>query len=277
LAEAGFVEGRNVAIEHRWDEDHPEPRPALLADLVHRQVAVIVVNTTGSAAMAKAATTTIPIVFAGGGDPIAFGLVASFNRPGGNVTGVAALTGDIAGKRLGLLHEMVPSAATIAMLAGTGVDQFTQTEKEGAQSAARALGVRMLMLEVASGNEIEAAFATLVAGQAGALLVSGNFIFAAQKARDQIISLATRHAIPAMFVSDAPVSAGALSSYGPDQVDVFLQMGRYAGRILKGEKPADLPVIQPTRFEFVINLKTAKTLGLTIPPGVLAIADRVIE
>jgi putative ABC transport system substrate-binding protein len=277
LGEVGFVEGRNVAIELRWDEDHQERRPALAADLVHRPVAVIVVNATGFAAVAKAATTTIPIVFVAGGDPIEFGLVASFNRPGGNVTGVAMLDTDIAAKRLGLLHEMVPSASTIAMLVSAPESQFTQAETKGAQSAARALGVHMLVLNAASGNDIEAAFATLVARQAGALLVSGNALFVPPAAGDQIISLATRHAIPTMFIGSESAAAGAFSSYGPDRADGWLQAGRYAGRILKGEKPADLPVIQPTKFEFVINLKTAKTLGLTIPPGVLAIADRVIE
>jgi putative ABC transport system substrate-binding protein len=277
LAEAGFVERRNVAIEHRWDEDHEERRPALAADLVRRKVAVIVVNTTNFAAVAKAATTTIPIVFLAGGDPIEFGLVASFNRPGGNVTGVAMLDTDIAAKRLGLLHEMLPSASTIAMLVGELPSQFTRAEMNGAQSAARALGVHMLVLNAASGNEIEGAFATLVARQAGALLVSGNAMFGRPGAGDQIISLAARHAIPTMFTGSGLVAAGALSSYGPDRPDGFLQAGRYVGRILKGEKPADLPVVQPTRFEFVINLQTAKRLGLTIPPGVLAIADRVIE
>src|SRR5262249_2097927 len=177
LSEAGFVEGRNVTIEHRWDEFHQERRPALAADLVRRQVAVIVANTTLLAVVAKAATTTIPIVFIAGGDPIEFGLVASFNRPGGNLTGVAILAPDMTPTRLGLLHEMVPSAASFAMLAGPPQAQFTQAETKGARSAARALGARMLVLNVASGSEIEAAFATLVARQAGALLVSGNLMF----------------------------------------------------------------------------------------------------
>jgi putative ABC transport system substrate-binding protein len=277
LAEAGFVEGRNFIIEHRWDEAHHDRRPALAADLVRRQVAVIIVETTDFAAVAKAATTTVPIVFLAGGDPVESGLVASFNRPGGNLTGVAVLSTEIAAKRLGLLHEMVPSAATIAMLVGPPEERFTQDETKSAQSSARALGVRLLVLNVASGSEVEAAFATLVARQAGALLVSRNTLFAVQDASEKIIALATRHAIPTMFFESALAAAGALSSYGSDLVDVSLQVGRYTGRILKGEKPEALPVVQPTRFEFVINLQTAKTLGLTIPPGVLAIADRVIE
>jgi ABC-type uncharacterized transport system substrate-binding protein len=276
LAEIGYVEGRNVAIEHRSAEGHQDRRRALAADMVRRQVAVIVTDTTGFAVVAKATTHTIPIVFAtAGGDPIEFGLVASLNRPGGNVTGVALLGIEITGKRLELLRKLVPAAGLIAALVGTAGAQFTQNEIRDLQSAARVLGVRVLILNVATQSDMVAAFATIVDQQAGALLLSANIVF--QRERDQIISLAARHAIPTMFWDSASAAAGALSSYGPDFASAYHQAGLYAGRILKGEKPADLPVVQPTKFELVINLKTAKMLDLTEPPTLLALADRVIE
>jgi putative tryptophan/tyrosine transport system substrate-binding protein len=274
LNQAGFIEGRNLTIEYRWAEGHLDRRPALAADLVQRQVSVIVATGTVFAAFAKAATQTIPIVFIAGGDPVEFGLSASFNRPTGNLTGVHAFSAETATKRLQLLHEMVPSAETIAMLAGSS-SQFGQAETKDLQRAAEILGVRLLILSSQTLSEIEAAFATAVKQQAGALLISAGTLFFT--ARSQIISLANIHAIPTMFSEGASVVAGGLSSYGADFADMIYQAGLYAGRILKGEKPGDLPVLQQNKFEFVINLKNAKTLGLTIPPTVLAISDRVIE
>jgi len=276
LAEVGYAEGRNVAIEHRWAEGHAERRAALAADLVARQVAVIVVDTTVFAQIAKAATQTIPIVFAGAGaDPVEFGLVASFNRPGGNVTGVALQAIDIAGKRLELLRKLVPAAALIGAFVSNANSQFTQNETTELQSAARVLGERLLILNVATGSDVAAAFSVLIEQRAGALLLSANNLF--QQARGQIISLAAHHAMPTMFWDSMSAAAGALSSYGPNIASAYHQTGLYAGRILKGEKPADLPVVQPTKFALAINLKTAKTLGLTIPPNLLALADEVIE
>jgi len=276
LAEVGYAEGRNVAIEHRWAEGHAERRPALAADLVARQVAVIVVDTTGFAQIAKAATQTIPIVFAGAGaDPVEFGLVASLNRPGGNVTGVALQGIDITGKRLDLLRKLVPSAGLIGAFVGEANTQFTRNETRELQSAARVLGERLLILNVATESDVAAAFSVLIKQRAGALLISANNVF--RRARGQIISLAARHALPTMFWDSESVAAGALSSYGPDIGIAFRQAGLYAGRILKGEKPADLPVVQPTKFTLVINLKTAKILNLSVPPTLLALADEVIE
>jgi putative ABC transport system substrate-binding protein len=274
LNEAGFIEGRNLTIEYRWAEGHLERRSALAADLVQRQVSVIVATGTVFAAFAKAATQTIPIVFIAGGDPVEFGLSASFNRPTGNLTGVHAFGTEAATKRLQLLHEMVPSVETIAMLAGPN-SQYAQAETKDLQRAAEILGVRLLILSAPTPSEIEPAFMAAVKQQAGALLLSSGTLFFT--ARQQIISLANIHAIPTMFAEGASVAAGGLSSYGADFADVIYQAGRYAGRILKGEKPVDLPILQASKFEFLINLKTAKTLGLTIPPTVLAVSDRVID
>jgi putative ABC transport system substrate-binding protein len=275
LSEMGFGEGRNVAVEHRWAEGHVDRQAALAADLVRRGVAVIVADSTISARFVKDATQTIPIVFVAGGNPVEFGLVASFNRPGGNLTGITLLGPDLSAKRLELLHKLAPAAASIAILAGRADSQYTKAETRDWQSAARFLGVRVQVYNVENRNEIPAAFATLIEQQAGAVLTTSNFVF--RDAPDQIITLAARHAIPTMFFDSAPVMAGALSSYGPDYVDAYYQAGRYAGRILKGEKPADLPVMQPTKFEFVINLRTAKALGLTLPETLLATADEVIQ
>jgi putative ABC transport system substrate-binding protein len=271
----GFGEGRNVAVEHRWAEGHADRWAALATDLIRRQVAVIVADATLFARAAKDATQTIPIVFIAGGDPVKFGLVASFNRPGGNLTGVTVLGPDLSAKRLELLHKMVPASPLIAILAGGAGDDYTEAETRDLQSAARILGVRVQVYNVGNENQIPEAFAALVEQQAGAVLMTSNFIF--RDAPDQIVSLAARHGTPTMFYTSAPVAAGALSSYGPDFVDAYYQAGLYAGRILKGEKPADLPVMQPTKFEFTINLKTAKALGLTIPETLLATADEVIQ
>jgi putative ABC transport system substrate-binding protein len=275
LSEMGFGEGRNVAIEHRWTEGQIDRRPALAADLVRRQVAIIVADSTDTARVVKDATQTIPVVFMAGGNPVEFGLVASFNRPGGNLTGIALLGPDLSAKRLELLHKMVPAAASIAILAGPAGRQYTEAETSDLQSAARVLGVRVQVYNLGSKNEIAAAFARLIEQKAGAVLMTSNLIF--RDARDQIISLAARHAIPTMFYDSEPVAAGALSSYGPDYVDAYYQAGLYTGRILKGEKPAYLPVLQPTKFEFALNSNTAKALGLTIPETLLATADVLIQ
>jgi putative tryptophan/tyrosine transport system substrate-binding protein len=223
----------------------------------------------------KAATQTIPVVFAMAADPVANGLVASLNRPGGNLTGVALLGAESAGKRLELLHKLVPAADPIAVFEGNQNTDLARVESRGLQSAARVLGLRLLVFNIRTENEITGVFATLVEQHAGAVFVGANGLFAS--ARAQIISLAGRHAIPTAFFDRGPVADGGLLGYSPDTVDAFRQVGVYAGRILKGEKPADLPVMQPTRFNFVINLKTARTLGLDIPPSLLAIADEVIE
>ena len=270
LAEIGFAEGRNVVIEHRWPKGDA---PALAAELVRRQVAVIVVITTALTAVAEAATQTLPIVFLTGGDPVASRLVASLNRPQ-NATGVGFQLAEITAKRLEMLHRLVPAAETIAFLSRENTP-CARGEARDLQSAARILGVRLLSLNAGTESEIEAAFATVVERHVGALLISSGATFIG--APTPIISLAARHAIPTLFAYNDSVAAGGLSSYGPDLAEGFRQAGLYAGRILKGVKPSDLPVVQPTKFDLVINLKTAKALGLTIPPTVLALADEVIE
>ncbi len=276
LAEIGFVEGRNVTMEHLWDEGDYDRRPALAADLVRRRVSVIVTDTTVAAAVAKAATRTIPIVFAmAGGNPVEFGIVESLNRPGGNVTGIAMLGIDVTSKRLQLMSRLVPSAGLIAAFVGPKGRQFTEAETRDLQSAARVLGVPVLILNVETESGIAAAFETITAQKAGALLLSVSVRF--QQAREHIIALAAQHMMPTMFWDDVAVAAGALASYGPDFPAGYHQAGLYVGRILKGEKPADLPVVQPTKFVFAINLNTAKALGLTIPETLLATADEVIQ
>jgi putative tryptophan/tyrosine transport system substrate-binding protein len=245
LSEAGFVEGRNVAIEHLWAEGHEERRPALAADLVRRQVSVIVTDTTLLTAVAKAATRTIPIVFAmAGGDPVKFGIVESLNRPGGNVTGVANLGIDVTSKRLQLISQLVPSARLIAALVGPKGHPFFEAETRDLQSAAHTLGLPMLILNVGTESDLAPAFETLTAQRAGALLLSVGIFF--QQTRKQIIALAEHHMMPTMFWDDAAVAAGGLASYGPDFESTYHQAGLYVARILKGEKPADLPVFQAT-------------------------------
>ena len=273
LKETGYVEGQNVAIEYRSFEGQTDRLPLLVADLLRRQVAVIVANTP-SALAAKAATTTVPIVFVTGGDPVREGLVASLNRPGGNVTGISFITAELGAKQLGLLRELRPGAAPIAVL----VDPkwpLTKPFVSELRAAALAVGQQLIVLDVSSDREIETAFTTLV--QRGAVALHAGIGAFLISQREQIVALAARHRIPAISPYREVAAAGGLMSYGPSITDAHRQASIYAGRILKGEKPGDLPVILATKFEFVINLKTANALGLTIPPGVLAIADEVIE
>ena len=275
LNETGYVEGQNLVIEYRWAEGHYDRLPALAADLVGNKVDVIV--TTGglhAVRAAKNATSTIPIVFEIGGDPVEEGLVASLARPGGNLTGITFLTDQLIPKRLELLRELVPQAGVVAMLVNPN-NANIEREMRTAQEAARAKGVQLPILKASTESEIDAAFASLVQRQAGALVVEADAFFARQ--RDQLVALAARHAVPSIYWFPEFVTAGGLISYGPSLTSVYRQIGIYAGKILKGAKPADLPVVQPTTFELAINLTTAKALGLTIPPLVLARADEVIE
>ena len=273
LKETGFIEGQNVAVEYHSAEGHPDRLRALAADLIRRPVAVIAAN--GIAALAaKAATTTVPIVFATGGDPVAQRLVASFNRPGGNITGVSFFAGVLGAKRLELLRQLVPKATTIAMLMIPNSPN-TEAERRDVQAAAQAIGQQLIILDVSSDRDIEAAFATFVQHGAGALLVgAGTFTFSH---RERIVALAARHALPANYSSREAALVGGLMGYAGDQRGAYHQVGIYAGRILKGEKPGELPIQQSTKFELVINLKTAKTLGVEVPPTLLALADEVIE
>jgi len=271
LGEAGFAEGRNVAIEYRWAEGHYERLPALIADLVQRKVSVIAATGTPSAVAAKTATATIPIVFETGSDPVELGLVASLSRPGGNLTGVANFTVELGSKQLGLLHELVPRATTIAALFNPN---FTGTEKllRDAEAVARVLGLQLVVLKASTEEEIETVFATVAAG---ALLVGIDTFFTAR--RDQIIALAARNKLPAIYGLRDFVVSGGLMSYGTDFADAYHQAGIYTGRILRGEKPADLPVQRSTKFEFVINFKTAKALGIEVPNSMQLLATEVIE
>jgi putative ABC transport system substrate-binding protein len=274
LKEAGFVEDQNVAIEYRWDEGQTDRLPLLAADLLGRQVALIVGFNTPAALAAKAATTTVPIVFGSGGDPVQLGLVASLNRPGGNVTGVSFITMELGAKRLGLLRELRPGATRIATLVDP---KWPPTERfvSDVRAAASASGQQIEVLYVGSEREFESAFRTLVQRGAGAL-VSGTGGFLVTHA-ERIVALAARHRIPAIYGEREAVVAGGLMSYAPSIPDAYRQVGIYAGRILKGEKPRDLPVMLTTKFELVINLNTAKALGLIVPSSLLAIADEVIE
>lgn len=276
LAEAGFVEGHNVAIEYRWLEGHYDRVQEMVADLVRRRVAVIAIpNTTGAALAAKAATQTIPIVFNIGSDPVAMGLVASLSRPGNNVTGVAMLQTAVTAKRVELLHELVPTATSIGMLVNPGNPGFAQADAKEAQQAARSLGVNLLVLNANNSNEIDAAFAALVQQQAGALLISGDVFYISRT--DQLVALAARYAVPTIYAYLEQGAAGALMCYGAGLAFTQRTVGVYTGRILKGEKPADLPIQQVTKLQLVINMKTAKVLGLTFPLSLLARADEVIE
>jgi putative ABC transport system substrate-binding protein len=274
LKEAGYVEGQNVHIAFRWAEGRYDQLAALAAELVQSHVAVIAA--TGglpSAVAAKAATATIPIAFIGS-DPVRSGLVASLNRPGGNLTGVSPLSALLEAKRLELLHELVPTAAVIGVLLNPSYTDVDFQSKD-IEEAARTLGLQLRVVDASSERDIDAAFASLVQQRAGALLVQGDPFFNSR--REQIVALAARHALPAMYGGLEDAAAGGLMSYAPSFTDAYRLVGAYTGRLLKGEKPADLPIIQSTKFEFVINLKTARDLGLALPAGVLARADEVIE
>jgi putative ABC transport system substrate-binding protein len=276
LNDAGFVEGRNVAIEYRWADNQLQRLPALLADLVSRRVAVIfVTGGVGAVPAAKALTQTIPIVFTTGSDPVATGLVASLNRPGSNVTGVTQFSGVLGGKRLELLHEAIPTVTKIALLVYPVNQIGAVLDTEDAQAAAHRLGLEVITLSVSTEDEIDQAFAKAVQMQAGAVFLGSDAFFSSR--REQIARLALRNSMPTMSANRDGVAAGELMGYDASSADVYRQAGVYVGRILKGAKPADLPVMLPTRFDLVINLKTAKALGLTIPESFLLRADEVIE
>lgn len=275
LKDSGYVEGRNVMIEYRSADGQTDRLLTLAGDLVDRRVVVIVATGGTAAALAAyAATTTIPIVFASGADPVTSGLVISLNRPGGNATGVHVFQQILEGKRLGLLHELVPAAALITVLLNPTNANF-QTQLRGVQEAARVAGLQLNILSASSERDIDAAFATVTESHAGALLVGSDPLFASRL--NQIVALAARRVIPAIYEGRDFATAGGLASYGTSLADAYRQVGIYTARILKGEKPADLPVVQPTKFEFVINLKTAAVLGLDVPTGLLAGADEIIE
>ena len=273
LSETGYVAGQNVAIEYRWADGRYDRLPALAADLVGRKVDLIAADGIPAALAAKTATSTIPIVF-GVGDPVDLGLVASLARPGGNLTGVSTMAPELSPKRLELLSELVPQVGVIALLVNPN-NSNTERIIGDMQEAARAKGVQLHILQASRDSEIDAAFATLVELHAGALVIGGDPFFGTW--REQLVTLAALHGVPAIYQSREFAEAGGLISYGSNITAAFRQVGIYAGKILKGAKPADLPVQQPTTFELVVNLKTAKTLGLAIPPSILARADEVIE
>ena len=274
LSDTGYVEGQNVAIEYRWAEGHYDRLPAMAADLVGRKVDVIVAGGPPAALAAKGATSTIPIVFSSGTDPVAAGLVAGLARPGGNLTGFSIITVELMPKRLELLAELVPEARVIVLLVNPNHATTEQIIRD-VQGAARAKGVHLDVLKAGSASEIDAAFITLVELHAGALVVSTDPFFTTR--REQLVALASRRAVPAIYEWREFAASGGLISYGPSLTSLLRQVGVYTARVLNGEKPADLPVQQPTKFELVINLKTAKALGLTVPQSLLARADEVIE
>ena len=275
LKETGYTVGRNVAVEYRWAEDRYDRLPALAADLVDRHVTLIAAPTTPSALAAKSATTTIPIVFLVGGDPIAIGLVASLARPGGNLTGVTNLTAEVGPKRLEMLRAVAPTATTIALLVNPKSPDLAEPQVQELQVAARGLGLQLHVLNASTEREIDAAFATLVQLRADGLVIVPDATFTNQA--EQIAALALRYRVPAIFQYPEFTAAGGLMSYGSNLRDMLRLSGLYTGRILKGEKPADLPVQQATKVELIINLKTARALGLTMPTALLVRADEVIE
>jgi putative tryptophan/tyrosine transport system substrate-binding protein len=274
LNDAGFVEGKNVAIEYRWADNQEDRLPGLAADLLRRQAAAIVGAGVPAAQAGKAATATTPIVFVIGADPVRVGLVASINRPGGNVTGVVFSVNPLAAKLLGMLHELVPKASIIAVLRDPNGPEV-ESQSRDLEEAARAIGRQILIVNAANEREFHPAFAKVVQAGAGGLLISSTVFFNSQ--RRQLVALAVRHALPTVYNQREYADVGGLMSYGPSQSDAYRRAGVYVGRILKGEKPADLPVDIGTRFDLVINLATAKALGVEIPPNLLALADEVIE
>src|SRR5262245_25336118 len=275
LKEVGYVEHQNVTMEYRWADSQSDRLPALAADLVSRRVAVIIpIGGAPATVAAKAATSTIPIVFNLGADPVGLGLVTNLSRPGANITGIAMMTLEMETKRLELLHELAPASSSLAILLNPSNAQ-AQTQESEAQRAARVMGRQVLVLNAGSEHEIERAFATLVREQAGALLVGADTFFNSQPIL--FVVLTARHAIPTIYPFRSYVDAGGLMSYGTSLLDSYRQTGVYTGRVLKGEKPGDLPIVQPTKFELVINLKTARAVGIAIPPTLLGRADEVIE
>jgi putative ABC transport system substrate-binding protein len=276
LGESGYVDGRNVMVEYQFLEGQYDRQPALMDDLIHRRVAAIVAGGGEAIALgAKAATTTIPIVFSSGDDPVKLGLVKSLARPGGNATGINFFSSEVVGKRLGLLHELVPKAVRIAVLDDLALGGVEKPRLRDVQEAARVLGLQIQVVYASTSNEIDAAFEALARERPDALFVGANGFFGSR--RVQIATLAARDRIPAAYPQRDDVVAGGLMSYGTNRTDTIRQVGVYTGAILKGAKPADLPVVQSTRFEFVINLQTARALGLTIPETLLATADEVIQ
>jgi putative tryptophan/tyrosine transport system substrate-binding protein len=273
LSEAGYVEGQNVAIDYRWAEGQYDRLGEMAGHLVGRQVSVIFAS--GPAAhVAKAATRSIPIVFVSGEDPVKFGLVASFNKPGGNITGVTTFNAVLGSKRFELLHELVPNAAIMALLVNPNYPS-AESEINEMRAAAHSVGRNLIVVNASTESEIDAAFAELVQQHVGGLIVTGDPFFVSR--REKLVALAARHVLPAIYVQREFAVAGGLIGYGSSLIDAYRQAGIYAGRILKGAKSGDLPVVQPTKFDFVINLKTAKALGLDIPPKLLALASEVIE
>jgi len=276
LNESGFVEGKNVAIEYRWADGHLDRLPAMAADLVGRKVAVILAGgSTVATKAAMAATQSIPIVFTAGIDPVTAGLVASLNKPGGNVTGVALVVSELGSKRLELLHELIPAAKKIALLVNPHNPEMSKFDIESGQSAARRLGLEIIVVDGGTEDDIERAFASAVQQGAATLQVGSDAFF--QNQREQIAALALRHAMPTISAMREAAAAGSLMSYGANPINEYRQAGIYVGRILKGERPADLPVVQPTKFNLTINLKTAKALGITVPLVMQMTADEVIE
>jgi putative tryptophan/tyrosine transport system substrate-binding protein len=275
LSETGYVEGQNVIVEYHWLDGQYDRLPALMADLVRRRVAVIVAFSNAPALAAKAATTTIPIVFGVGQDPVKMGLVASLARPGGNATGINFFNQEAVAKRLGLVHDLVPKAVRIAVLVNPANASATEPTLRELPEAARALGLQIAILNASTSREIEAAFSTLVPDRADALFVAPDSFFTGRPV--QFATLAAHHRVPAAYTQRAFVEAGGLMSYGTAITDMWLQVGVYTGQILKGVKPADLPVAQSTKFEFVINLQTARALGIEVPNALQLLADEVIE
>jgi putative tryptophan/tyrosine transport system substrate-binding protein len=275
LRDSGYVEGENVAIEFRWAEGRFDRLPAMAADLVRQNVSVIAaLGGNSSNLAAKASTDTIPVVFVSGSDPVKLGLVTSLSRPGGNITGISFFVADVVAKQLGLLRELVPGATTVALLLNPKSPE-AQRQQPQAREAARALGLELRIHDASTSSEIDQAFATMVKDGDGALIIGADPFFGSRVR--QIVGLATRHRIPAMYYRSEYAAAGGLISYGTSITEAYRQAARYVTRVLKGAKPSELPVLQPTKFELVINLRTAKALGLAIPSGVLAIADEVIE